>query len=149
MGFCPVHDMSSAVPKPAGANRLELDAAGAERTVRVRRVEAELDFLRQLHLQSILQADRSQGLSESLLKQIASYFRLVNTQIRIWVWLDRRMEVEGMAAGPLAELWEVLLQIPALGGVLSRREVQEQILAKLSGREMEEMTDPSGTGLQE
>jgi hypothetical protein len=99
------------------------------------RAEYELDFMRKLHIQALVAADRSQGLSEPLLKQIASYLKLLDSQTKIWSTLTKTDETPFAVRAPLAEIWKVLSTFPELAPILEKPEVQEEILQKLEKSE--------------
>jgi len=131
--------MSEASQASAGAGLLDLEETPSDNILaKSKRADYELEFIRKLHIQAIVQADRAQGLNDALLKQIASHLKLLDLQLKLWSWLRKEDDTGLASAAPLYDLWQILLEIPELGEILSRREVREQILAKLSSKENQE-----------
>lgn len=118
---------------PAGL--LGDESPAADIPAKFRRADYELEFIRKLHIQALVQADRAQGLSEVLLKQIASYLKLLDSQLKVWASLAKTDPSPLAADLPVAEIWKILSTLPELAPILERRDVQEAILTKLEKTE--------------
>ena len=120
-------DSQPALPASLLADESPADDLAAK----LRRAEYELEFMRKLHIQSLVAADRSQGLTEPQIKLIASHLKLLDSQLKIWSSIGKSDEAPLSFRPPLAEIWKVLSTFPELAPVLERREVLEEILKKL------------------
>ena len=127
--------MSEDQPAALPASLLGEESPAEDVGAKLRRAEYELDFMRKLHIQALVAADRSQGMTEPLIKLIASHLKLLDSQLKIWSSLGKTDETPLSVRPPLAEIWKVLSTFPELAPILERREVLDAILKKLEKTE--------------
>jgi len=118
---------------PAGL--LAEESPAEDVAAKLKRAEYELEFMRKLHIQALVAADRSQGMTEPLFKLIASHLKLLDSQLKIWSSLGKTDAAPLSVRPPLAEIWKVLSTFPELAPILERREVLDAILTKLEKTE--------------
>jgi len=129
---CPLCTLMPEDHQPALPAGLLADEPPAEDVAaKLKRAEYELDFMRKLHIQGLVAADRSQGLTEPLFKLVASYLKLLDSEQKIWSSLGKTDDAPLSIRPPLAAIWKVLATLPELAPILERKEVLEKILKEL------------------
>ena len=98
-------------------------------------LEAELEVVKRFHLRAILEAGKNlpASISPELLKQIASYLKVVEKLIQI-ISLRKKEQKEKEIEQIVNTIWRAFLEVPSLRELLRQENIQKEISQKIKSQ---------------
>ena len=98
-------------------------------------LEAELEVVKRFHLRAILEAGKNlpASISPELLKQIASYLKVVEKLIQI-ISLRKKEQKEKEIEQIVNTIWRAFLEVPSLRELLKQENIQKEISQKIKSQ---------------
>ena len=98
-------------------------------------LEAELEVVKRFHLRTILEAGKNlpASISPELLKQIASYLKVVEKLIQI-ISLRKKEQKEKEIEQIVNTIWRAFLEVPSLRELLRQENIQKEISQKIKSQ---------------
>jgi len=98
-------------------------------------LEAELEVVKRFHLRTILEAGKNlpASISPELLKQIASYLKVVEKLIQI-ISLRKKEQKEKEIEQIVNTIWRAFLEVPSLRELLRQENIQKEIFQKVKNQ---------------
>jgi len=111
--------------------KIEKEPEAGDKKTRLAMFEEELELIRQLHLRSIIKGGKSGEVSGELLKQIASYLKVIEELIHVSLL---RADQACLSAPSVRLVWEVLSEIPEFRPLTSDRRIRAKVLNEIKKR---------------
>ncbi len=95
-------------------------------------LEAELEVVKRFHLRTILEAGKNlpASISPELLKQIASYLKVVEKLIQI-ISLRKKEQSQLDESFVVKLVWETMMEEPAIRQLLSTQEIRKKLIREI------------------
>jgi len=95
-------------------------------------LEAELEVVKRFHLRAILEAGKNlpASISPELLKQIASYLKVVEKLIQI-ISLRKKEQSQLDESFVVKLVWETMMEEPAIRQLLSTQEIRKKLIREI------------------
>lgn len=102
---------------------------------RFEQLKKELELIKRIHLKAIINLgknDTSNRLDESALKQIGSFLKVLEKELKVLEYEDRLKSSKEWV--PVELVWEILLEIPKLEKILKDPKIKRTMIRKLKER---------------